>query len=41
MTPHGPDADCFEKASNADLQSQRIADGTMVCIVNLSMVNLV
>ena len=20
MTPHGPDADCFEKASNADLK---------------------
>ena len=30
MTPHGPDADCFEKASNADLQPQRVADGTMV-----------
>ncbi|KAG2457229.1 DPOLA polymerase, partial [Polypterus senegalus] len=29
MTPHGPDADCFEKASTADLQPERVADGTM------------
>ncbi|KAL3882991.1 hypothetical protein ACJMK2_029292 [Sinanodonta woodiana] len=29
MTPHGPDADCFEKASNADLKPGRVADGTM------------
>ena len=32
MTPHGPDKDCFEKASNAELRPQRVADGTMVCI---------
>ena len=32
MTPHGPDKDCFEKASNAELSPQRVADGTMVCI---------
>ena len=31
MTPHGPDKDCFEKASNAELSPQRVADGTMVC----------
>ncbi|XP_072037134.1 homogentisate 1,2-dioxygenase-like [Amphiura filiformis] len=28
MTPHGPDADCFEKASNGELKPQRVADGT-------------
>ena len=33
MTPHGPDKDCFEKASQAGLKPQRVADGTMVCIV--------
>lgn len=27
MTPHGPDAQCFEAASNAKLGPQRIADG--------------
>ncbi|CAH3190644.1 unnamed protein product, partial [Porites lobata] len=32
MTPHGPVKDCFEKASNAELRPQRVADGTMVCI---------
>ena len=30
MTPHGPDAECFEKASNAKLEPQRVADGTQV-----------
>ena len=30
MTPHGPDATCFEKASNAALKAERIADGTQV-----------
>lgn len=33
MTPHGPDADCFEKASRARLAPQRVADGTMVMII--------
>ena len=28
MTPHGPDARCFEGASNAELGPERIADGT-------------
>lgn len=32
MTPHGPDADCFEKASNGELKPQRVADGTMVSV---------
>ena len=30
MTPHGPDAECFDKASTAELAPERIADGTMV-----------
>nr|XP_031844094.1 homogentisate 1,2-dioxygenase isoform X1 [Nomia melanderi] len=29
MTPHGPDARCFETASNCELKPERIADGTM------------
>jgi homogentisate 1,2-dioxygenase len=29
MTPHGPDAVCFDKASNCDLKPGRIAEGTM------------
>lgn len=30
MTPHGPDAECFEKASKAELKPEKIAVGTMV-----------
>ena len=30
MTPHGPDAQAFEKASNDDLKPVRVADGTQV-----------
>lgn len=29
MTPHGPDASCFEKASTDELAPCRVADGTM------------
>ncbi|XP_013784936.1 homogentisate 1,2-dioxygenase-like [Limulus polyphemus] len=29
MTPHGPDSDCFDKASNAKLVPERVAEGTM------------
>lgn len=29
MTPHGPDAECFEKTSTADLKPEKIAQGTM------------
>ena len=32
MTPHGPDADCFEKASSEDLKPVRVAEGTQVHI---------
>ena len=27
MTPHGPDAQCFEGASNANLKPERVAEG--------------
>lgn len=30
MTPHGPDTQCFEGASNATLCPTRVADGTQV-----------
>lgn len=30
MTPHGPDAVCFEKASKAKLVPERVAEETMV-----------
>lgn len=30
MTPHGPDAQCFEAASNCKLEPQKIAVGTQV-----------
>jgi homogentisate 1,2-dioxygenase len=32
MTPHGPDAACFEGASTAFLRPERVADGTMARI---------
>lgn len=34
MTPHGPDADCFNKCSTMDLKSEKIAVGTMVCLTS-------
>ncbi|KAK3097778.1 hypothetical protein FSP39_013103 [Pinctada imbricata] len=37
MTPHGPDADCFEKASNAELKPQRVADNTMAFMFESSL----
>ena len=30
MIPHGPDGECFEKASHEVLKPQRIAEGTQV-----------
>lgn len=30
MTPHGPDYQCFENASKAELKPERVADGTQV-----------
>lgn len=29
MTPHGPDGECFEKSSTAELKPERVAEGTM------------
>ncbi|PIK47754.1 putative homogentisate 1,2-dioxygenase [Apostichopus japonicus] len=37
MTPHGPDADCFEKASNAKLKAEKIAGGTMAFMFESSI----
>lgn len=31
MTPHGPDFECFHKATSGELNPQRVAEGTMVC----------
>jgi homogentisate 1,2-dioxygenase len=30
MTPHGPDTQCFEEATNTTLCPTRVADGTQV-----------
>ncbi|CAH0382059.1 unnamed protein product [Bemisia tabaci] len=37
MTPHGPDKQCFEGASNADLKPVRVADGTMAFMFESSL----
>ncbi|XP_065057424.1 homogentisate 1,2-dioxygenase-like [Rhopilema esculentum] len=37
MTPHGPDADCFDKASNGKLEPMRIADGTQAFMFETSL----
>uniref|UniRef100_A0A914GQL8 Homogentisate 1,2-dioxygenase n=1 Tax=Globodera rostochiensis TaxID=31243 RepID=A0A914GQL8_GLORO len=37
MTPHGPDAACFEKASSEALGPGRIADGTMAFMFESSL----
>uniref|UniRef100_A0A803YIQ8 Homogentisate 1,2-dioxygenase n=1 Tax=Meleagris gallopavo TaxID=9103 RepID=A0A803YIQ8_MELGA len=37
MTPHGPDADCFEKASKAKLEPERVAEGTMAFMFESSL----
>lgn len=37
MTPHGPDYQCFEAASNADLKPQRVADGTQAFMFETSL----
>lgn len=41
MTPHGPDFDCFEKASRAKLVPQRIADESLVVTFSLLIILLV
>ncbi len=30
MTPHGPDANCFEEWTNKEMKAMRVADGTQV-----------
>ncbi|XP_072469993.1 homogentisate 1,2-dioxygenase isoform X1 [Notamacropus eugenii] len=37
MTPHGPDNDCFEKASTAKLEPERVAEGTMAFMFETSL----
>uniref|UniRef100_A0A336L0W1 Homogentisate 1,2-dioxygenase n=1 Tax=Culicoides sonorensis TaxID=179676 RepID=A0A336L0W1_CULSO len=37
MTPHGPDRACFEGASNAKLEPQRVADGTQAFMFESSL----
>ncbi|XP_053159240.1 homogentisate 1,2-dioxygenase isoform X1 [Hemicordylus capensis] len=37
MTPHGPDAECFEKASTSKLEPERIAEGTMAFMFESSL----
>jgi homogentisate 1,2-dioxygenase len=37
MTPHGPDAAVFEKASNAELGPVRVADGTQAFMFETSL----
>ncbi|KAG8522031.1 Homogentisate 1,2-dioxygenase [Galemys pyrenaicus] len=37
MTPHGPDNDCFEKASKAKLEPERVAEGTMAFMFESSL----
>ena len=42
MTPHGPDYDCFTKASNAELKPEKVAYGTMVTFeFSLVLFNLI
>ncbi|KAF3422275.1 hypothetical protein E2986_05852 [Frieseomelitta varia] len=36
MTPHGPDASCFETASNSELKPERVADGTQAFMFETS-----
>lgn len=36
MTPHGPDRQCFEAASNNELIPERIADGTQAFMFETS-----
>ena len=36
MIPHGPDSKCYDQASQCELKPVRIAEGTMVCISNMS-----
>ncbi|XP_012284816.1 homogentisate 1,2-dioxygenase [Orussus abietinus] len=37
MTPHGPDANCFEAASSVNLKPERVADGTQAFMFESSL----
>ncbi|XP_028937251.1 homogentisate 1,2-dioxygenase [Ornithorhynchus anatinus] len=37
MTPHGPDSDCFDRATEARLEPERVADGTMAFMFESSL----
>lgn len=37
MIPHGPDTDCYGKASKVDLKPNRVADGTMAFMFESSL----
>lgn len=37
MVPHGPDAECYEKATNVRLKPSRVADGTMAFMFESSL----
>lgn len=37
MTPHGPDKDCFDGASNAQLKAEKIAEGTQAFMFESSL----
>ncbi|CAF2150385.1 unnamed protein product [Rotaria magnacalcarata] len=37
MTPHGPDADCFEKATKDELKPMRIAEGSLAFMFESSL----
>ncbi|KAF7238124.1 Homogentisate 1,2-dioxygenase [Varanus komodoensis] len=37
MTPHGPDAECFEKSSTSKLEPERVAEGTMAFMFESSL----
>lgn len=37
MSPHGPDAAAFARASSADLRPERVADGTMAFMFETSL----
>ena len=34
MTPHGPDKQCFDKATTQELVPERVADGTQVILLS-------
>jgi homogentisate 1,2-dioxygenase len=37
MTPHGPDTECFDGATNAELKPAKIATGTMAFMFESSL----